>query len=319
MPFYSIIIPCYNAGEYVLNSLNSMLLQTFKDFEVVVVNDGSTDNTEEIITSSINNDSRFHYFYKENSGVAETRNFGIEKSSGRYILFLDADDFLLPETLSTIYGKIEDNQLIDIYSFGYQLVDEDKNVLKIFSNDQFDKCMINSFDFLKMYFNKEVRQCMCSFIVKRELLKTEKFESGVSYGEDQSLQIRLMYNAQSIYYDSTIFFKYLIRSGSAMNGKISIKQLDSLKCLSNLHPLFENSTVCKEYNNYLIFVFCSLFLTGIKKKGNKEYFSELNNYNYLLKRTTWAFNKYVILGYAFSKLYPLINALNFFRFKTPIG
>lgn len=88
----SVIIPVYNSGELLKRLINSLLQQTYRDLEILLINDGSTDNTEQICKEIIEKDSRFQYFYQKNAGVSAARNYGIIKSSGEYIAFLDADD-----------------------------------------------------------------------------------------------------------------------------------------------------------------------------------------------------------------------------------
>ena len=95
----SVVIPAYNAGQFLDETLESVLSQTYENWECIIVNDGSTDNTESVAKKWCEKDSRFRYFYKENSGASDTRNFGIKETRGEYIAFLDADDLYLPEYL----------------------------------------------------------------------------------------------------------------------------------------------------------------------------------------------------------------------------
>ena len=92
MPRVSIIIPCYNQAGYLPEALDSVMAQTYPDWECIIVNDGSTDLTEDVALEWVSKDPRFLYFRKENGGVSEARNFGIKKSCGEYLLPLDADD-----------------------------------------------------------------------------------------------------------------------------------------------------------------------------------------------------------------------------------
>ncbi len=92
MPIISIIIPCYNQAQYLDECLQSVLDQTFTDWECIIVNDGSLDNTDDLVKKWIVKDPRFQYFKKENEGVSSARNFGIEKAIGEWILPLDGDD-----------------------------------------------------------------------------------------------------------------------------------------------------------------------------------------------------------------------------------
>lgn len=96
----SVIIPVYNAEKYLAETLDSVLNQTFTDFEVIAVNDGSTDNSLNILNEYGNKDSRIKIFSNSNSGVSTARNTGIEKASGEYICFIDADDLIASEYMN---------------------------------------------------------------------------------------------------------------------------------------------------------------------------------------------------------------------------
>jgi glycosyltransferase involved in cell wall biosynthesis len=117
----SIIIPCYNQGQFLEETLQSVLNQSYTDWECLMVNDGSTDNTEEVALRWLAKDSRFKYFLKKNGGVSSTRNFGIEKATGRFIQFLDSDDLLDSRKLELSFNdynlKKEENVKIVISNF----------------------------------------------------------------------------------------------------------------------------------------------------------------------------------------------------------
>ncbi|WP_299220113.1 glycosyltransferase family 2 protein [uncultured Aquimarina sp.] len=117
-PLFSIIIPLYNKGNTISNTLTSVLKQSYVDYEVIIINDGSTDHSEEIVLNF--NDKRIHYFFTKNNGVSIARNLGIEKANGKLIAFLDADDYWYPnhlEILSQLYQKFPDAGL---YTTSYE-------------------------------------------------------------------------------------------------------------------------------------------------------------------------------------------------------
>jgi len=105
MTFFSVIIPLYNKANFIENTIKSILNQTFQDFEIIVVNDGSTDKSEEKLL--LFKDSRIRYFPKENEGVSIARNFGIEKAKSNFITFLDADDYWYPDFLEVMHEAIK--------------------------------------------------------------------------------------------------------------------------------------------------------------------------------------------------------------------
>ena len=98
-PLISVVIPAYNAEQFLDETLESVFAQTYENWECIIVNDGSTDNTESVAKKWCEKDARFRYFYKENSGASDTRNLGIKEARGEYIAFLDADDLYMPNFL----------------------------------------------------------------------------------------------------------------------------------------------------------------------------------------------------------------------------
>lgn len=106
-PFFSIIIPAYNAGAFLPSTLKSIYVQEYSNFELIIINDGSTDNTEEICEHYTDIDSRVSFISKCNEGVAIARNKGLDIAKGEYILFVDADDVLYPNALSTLYDSLK--------------------------------------------------------------------------------------------------------------------------------------------------------------------------------------------------------------------
>src|SRR6476660_4851457 len=95
MSLVSVIVPCYNHAQYLSKALESVLVQTYNNWECIIINDGSTDNTKEVVADFCERDTRFRYLYQQNKGLANARNTGLKLSTGEYIQLLDADDAIL--------------------------------------------------------------------------------------------------------------------------------------------------------------------------------------------------------------------------------
>src|SRR5690606_27364966 len=119
MPKVSVIIPVYNAEKYLRECLDSVLAQTFTDFEVLLINDGSTDASGKICDEYAEKDSRIKVFHKENGGVSSARNLGLDNAKGEWISFVDSDDTIEQETLATLANEVKDLD-IDGVIFGYK-------------------------------------------------------------------------------------------------------------------------------------------------------------------------------------------------------
>ncbi len=122
MPFFSIVIPTYNRADFLEETINSALQQTFRDFEIVLIDDGSTDNTADLIREKFGNNPQVRYYYQENKERGAARNNGIKKSRGKYIIFFDSDDIMHDDHLITLYERLQrepdTNYIATKYDFG---------------------------------------------------------------------------------------------------------------------------------------------------------------------------------------------------------
>ena len=100
-PIISVIVPCYNQGQYLAEALDSVLSSTLQDWECIIVNDGSTDNSADVAKRFVERDSRFRMLYQQNAGPSAARNHGVNESTGEFILFLDGDDKIESEYISS--------------------------------------------------------------------------------------------------------------------------------------------------------------------------------------------------------------------------
>lgn len=145
--FFSIVIPTYNREKKVLNAIRSITDQSFKDFEIIVVDDGSTDKTNEAIYNM--QDPKIHYFKTENFGVAHARNYGILKASGSYITFLDSDDLLENFHFQTANQLINENNSPEVVHLNFKWGNEDRSNTKVnilpndLPNDLFKSCSLH--------------------------------------------------------------------------------------------------------------------------------------------------------------------------------
>ncbi|MDJ0589889.1 MAG: glycosyltransferase family A protein [Pleurocapsa sp. MO_226.B13] len=121
----SVIIPAYNGDRYIGEAIESVLAQTYSDYEIIVVDDGSTDNTDRVIQQYA---ERVRYFSQTNQGVAASRNFGLSQAQGEYIAFLDQDDVFLPHKLASQVALLEQNPSLGIVNSGWQIVDRHGNL-----------------------------------------------------------------------------------------------------------------------------------------------------------------------------------------------
>ena len=229
----SIIVPIYNVENYLKSCLDSVMSQTFKDFEVLMVNDGSTDNSATICQAYAECDSRFRYFEKENGGLSDARNYGLDRAQGSYITFLDADDFLFENYLEKLYqaSRLSDS---DILIGGYCRFDGSDFY---FYNDHFKSESLISFTSAQAI---QVLDSMldvpfltfsiaCGKLFKRDLFNELRFPYG-KYAEDQFLIWKLYMKADKIHVFNNASYVYRMNP-SGLSSVFSLKHLDYIDAL----------------------------------------------------------------------------------------
>ena len=209
----SVIIPVYNVEKYLSRCLESVLTQTNINIEVIAINDGSSDNSPEILTNFAKKYSSLKLFNQTNQGVSMARKKGIDNARGEYILFLDADDFLEPESLNILYKKaVETNAdmvLMDYYTFDPD--HQKKEYIPRSKNDRFAPG-----DLLKQMFCAERAWAVWSYIAKKELHKTVKYDlvSDLTIGEDAVYTTQIVLAAHKIASVNEPLIDYVTRSDS---------------------------------------------------------------------------------------------------------
>lgn len=173
--YFSIIIPTYNRAWCIERAMKSVLAQDFRDWEMIIVDDGSTDNTKDIVEEYLS-DSRIRYFYKENGGVGSARNLGMEQASGRYLMFLDSDDEFVANALNII--QIAVSKYEDAKMFSFRAVDERGKQIS-YTDKIFGDRRIDFVDFISQRYIKGE-----AFLVyKKTIFEGNKFDEDVNGGE----------------------------------------------------------------------------------------------------------------------------------------
>jgi len=218
----SIIIPAYNAEKYIVETINSVLNQTFTDWELIIVDDGSKDNTAEIVKQFCEKDNRISYYFKKNSGVSDTRNLGMSKAKGEYIALLDADDFFEKDNLSEKLRILEENNIDWVYSNMYNS-DEKLNILNVDEGGH----SVNILDSILLWYGQVVPG-PCSNIVFRKICYIDgaRFDSEFSTAADQDFTIQLASKYKGYYIDKPLW-RYRIL-GNSMSHNIAVMEKDHI-------------------------------------------------------------------------------------------
>lgn len=187
MSYFSIVIPVFNKEKFVANTLKSVLSQTFSDYEIIIVNDGSTDNSEAVIKTFT--DERIQYFSKENEGVAVARNFGIDKAKSDFVCFLDADDFWHPTFLETMYTYSQKFPEQKVFACAIEVETQNKTFAANYSiNKNTDFEIVD-------FFEASQKECVLwtsSVVIHKSVFETVgNFDTKIKKGEDTELWIRV--------------------------------------------------------------------------------------------------------------------------------
>lgn len=229
----SIIIPVYNVAPYLRCCLDSVIAQSFTEFEAIVVDDGSTDESSIICDEYAKRDTRFSVIHKKNGGLSSARNAGLDISSGTYICFLDSDDYYEPDFLQTMYDSIRDSDY-DFVSCASNFVDE-SNVLIRRNTYISDRAELRGDLFDYYYHSNLIEDAAWNKIYRRDLFDGVRYKEGIIY-EDSEIIIRLLKKAKAALFIKEYKYNYRIRQGSILNYQkneiesksFSLKKLDSL-------------------------------------------------------------------------------------------
>ncbi|UUV20945.1 glycosyltransferase family 2 protein [Paenimyroides aestuarii] len=187
MPRFSIIIPLYNKEKYIQHTLKSVLNQTFQDFEIIIVNDGSTDQSVALVNEI--NDVRIQLIHQENQGVSVARNIGIENAHANYICFLDADDFWYPHFLQTFNDLIEKYSDYEVFSAAFEVETKWKTFASLYSIDA------SKTDLVVNFFDASKKECViwtsCAVFKKSVFEHVGNFDTTIKIAQDTDLWIRI--------------------------------------------------------------------------------------------------------------------------------
>lgn len=218
-PVFSIIIPAYNADKYIIECLESIKDQTFQDYEVLIIDDGSDDNTSLLVRRYITSDSRFKYFRQENRGPSIARNLGIDNALGSYILFVDADDMIEKDTLAVLSEKRE---CADVLFFGIKFLSKYGSRVVVMQDSVMDdsvKCDNSLTDLLlgkDMLFGYTWNKLYKKSIIDKWSLR---FEGELRYKEDEAFTLGYVNKCKSIAFIRNVLYKYRVLENSLSHGK----------------------------------------------------------------------------------------------------
>ena len=314
----SIIVPVYGVEKYIDKCLNSLVKQSLKEIEVIVVNDGTKDNSQKIVDKYVKKyPDKIKSYIKENGGQGSARNYGLKKASGEYIGYVDSDDFVEKDMYKKLYNKAKENNY-DIVVCGNYNVSED------YQNKNID-AFINNYntDLENIFFGK---MAVWNKIYKRDILIKNKleFKEKVWY-EDLAFTLKAIMNSNTFAFIDEPLYDYLIREGSTMNNSNVQRNLEILDAFDDILSYIKHNKKEEYFSKIEFLAIDHIYISAIVRvlkaeaddKVKRETINKLIDYmnkkfpNYKNNKyiNTLSKNRKIIYKLINIKMYGLINLI----------
>lgn len=286
----SIIIPIYNSEQYLKECLNSIIKQTYKKLEIILVLDGSNDSSKKIAYEYKNMDKRIKIIDRENKGALYSRIEGAKKATGKYITFIDSDDYIEKNYVEILYNGLISNN-VDIVRCHYKILKNNKfyNEKRVVeSNKIYDKD--KSFDYIyELLYNSIYFNSMCRQLVKKTLFDTidiDNLDFSINYGEDLLCEIELINRIKSIMIIPDYLYIYNQNESSvtfSIKEETIIKKIDSVckvnyEMYNNIHKeKINNDNLYKMITIKFFYNLLNQYINLIKYNGDYNYINKIYN------------------------------------------
>lgn len=277
----SILIPVYNTSKYLERCLNSIINQSLKEIEIICVNDGSTDNSLEILNKFAQYDGRIKIINKNNGGLTTARNVGIKNARGEYYLNIDSDDWIEPGYLEDIYKKAKKENLDMVISdiiFDYEY--KKREVIRKDLNIEEDK-VLNGKEYLKIFFRENFHGYTWNKLIKKEIYEKSrvKYDEEIFLYEDVEVISKLAIHMKRIGKVNKAYYHYIQGEN---NGSRTIKfknYLDMERCFNEINKYYLKNSIDEGIKNLLKFreeysLFKNLIFSAYRKDNN--YYEKIN-------------------------------------------
>lgn len=273
MDLITVVIPVYNIEKYIKKCVDSVIRQSYRNLQIILVDDGSTDNSGRICDELAEKDSRIQVIHKENGGLSDARNAGLDRAAGKYIGFVDGDDYIDEDMFEVLYSAIWRDD-IDMASCGYYEEFADKVNIMCCSKKT---VLLDRKQAYQALFNRNaILGCSsCNKLFKKELFGSVRYKKGIQ-SEDLELIYRIIHSARYIVCVNSVKYHYYHRPESITTRSFNKKSLDFIKTMDEI-ILFINHTypdiIKQAYSYRLTWLLSSLRLI-YASRPKKEYGAE---------------------------------------------
>lgn len=259
MPTISIIVPVYNTEQYLSRCLDSILNQSFTDFELLLIDDGSKDGSEAICDECAKKDNRIRVFHKENGGVSSARNLGLQEARGEWLFFVDSDDEVMPNGLQTLVDGISAD--VDVVMGGFEEIGENGMLIESIDG-QGETIILSKKESLSSLYHGHALGCsylgwMCLRLFRKEIIQRERilFDTSIAIKEDTLFEAQYLCKSNGVTrFVKKPVYKYYMRNNSAMGGwrhGFDYKYVDSFYALIKMRCVIKK---CSVYDSELAYI-----------------------------------------------------------------
>ena len=249
-PAISLVMPVYNVENFLSKALTSVENQTFKDFEMIIVDDGSSDKSYEIAEEFCSKNPNFKLIKQENSGPAAARNTGVMHCKGEYIAFMDSDDYLEKNFLEELY-KLAKKTGADITCCNFNMYFPNKNLKIYMPFNSLPGVYTKSKALRKLILDVSVHYFIWNKLYKRELFMERNIKFDDMYFEDISTSPRLFYFAKTVAFTSKALYNYTMRENSILHSINAKKVNDYIKALGIIKSFLEENNDYEKYSGHV--------------------------------------------------------------------
>ncbi len=235
----SVIIPIYNSEKYLVECFDSILNQSYKNLEIILVNDGSIDNSLAISKSYVEKDNRFFLYNNENHGVSYSRNFGLDKSTGDYIIFVDSDDTIERDFILDLVEE-QNKSNVDVVACGFKLqyankMIENKLISGVYDSDEIIKNLFYNYNSIEGY---SVNKLFHKDIIEKNNLR---FDDSIKIWEDKLFVVQYLRCTKRVAIIESTGYLYRMRKSSALNTitKKDLTVFTAYNMLCDIDPLYK--------------------------------------------------------------------------------
>ena len=283
----SIVVPVYNVEKYIKKCIDSIINQTYQNLEIILVDDGSPDKCGEICEEYSKKDNRIKVIHKENGGVSDARNAGLEKATGEYIAFIDSDDYIDKNYISTLYNMCITNKA-EIAQCSFKRVTDNQ----IANEKDVENKIVNmsGIEAIKNIFKENYIEYTVAWnkLYKKSLFDNIKYPKGKLH-EDEATTYKLFYEAKIVSVTNEKLYYYYIRQNSITNTKFSLRRLDYIEELEEQLKFFndrnEEDIYLEVYYRYarslLLFYFKCKTIENSEQMQNELYSKYKESVKYL--------------------------------------